>query len=778
MCLPIKKFGKVIGAFSLYADTKNFFNEDEIALLEEATGDIAFALENFEKDKMRRKAEEAVIESERRYHTLAEISPVGIFHTDETGYTTYVNPRWCQISGISKEEALGDGWFKAVHVADREMLSKGWVEATKASEISRSEYRFVRPDGSIRWVIGEAIPERDAENRIVGYVGTTTDITERKSVEEQIAKIYKEKQTVLNRINDGMVSVDNEWRYTFLNDAALVNHPLGKEETIGKVIWDVHPEMIGTIFWDKYHEAMTTGKVVEVESYYEPMKTWFSVKVYPAEDGLTIYYTDISNRKKSEEEIANNEKRFKALIQNSTDGLTVIGADGVVQDMSPSGYQILGYDRAEIIGKVRPDLIHPDDRELVIGAFAEIIKNPFKIQEIEYRHKMPDGKYKWLECSYNNLLNEPFLNAIVLNYRDITERKKAQNEILMERNLSDSIINSLPGVFYLYDETGKFLRWNKNFETVTQYTAAEIVQMHPLDFFDLPDKELLAQKISNTFFTGEDNVQADLLLKTQKKIPYYFTGKAIEYGENRCLLGVGIDFTDRLKAQEKIRETTEQLRMLTAHLQHIREEERKRIGREIHDELGQQLTAIKMDVAWLDKKMPEEETVFKSKLKNIIELLDGSNKSIRRILSELRPGLLDDNGLLEALEWLGIQFTANTGIPLHFTTSEKVFKSSAPVVTCIFRVYQEALTNITRYAQATRVVSSLCIKDGMICVEIEDNGIGFTPGSVQTHKSFGLLGMKERVLSLGGIFDLNSSAGKGTKIAIKLPAILPGKYLN
>jgi PAS domain S-box-containing protein len=397
---------------------------------------------------------------------------------------------------------------------------------------------------------------------------------------------------------------------------------------------------------------MTTRKVVEVESYYEPMQTWFSVKVYPSHDGLTIFYTDV------------------------------------------------------------------------------------------------------------------------------TERVKFNEEIIKERNLSDSIINSLPGIFYLYNETGKFLRWNKNFETVTEYSAGEISKMHPLDFFDIADKELLAEKIANTFLEGEDNVQADLLKKAKKKTPYYFTGKAIEYGGSPCLLGVGIDFTDRIKAQEKIRETTEQLRMLTAHLQHIREEERKRIGREIHDELGQQLTAIKMDVAWLDKKMAEEETVFKSKLKNIIELLDGSNRSIRRILSELRPGILDDYGLLEALEWVGNQFTANTGIPLVFTTAETVFKSSAPVVTCIFRVYQEALTNITRYAKATKVLTSLSIEDGIICVEIEDNGTGFTPGLVQTHKSFGLLGMKERVLSLGGSFELNSSVGNGTKITIKLPANIPHKYLT
>lgn len=136
MSLPIIKFGKVIGAFSFYAPAKDFFDETEIALLEEATGDVSFALEVFEKESMRMNAEQAVLESERRYQTLAEVSPVGIFHTDEHGNTTYVNPRWCQISGLTYEQAMGDGWFNAVHEEDKDRVRKGWEEATK-KEISQ-----------------------------------------------------------------------------------------------------------------------------------------------------------------------------------------------------------------------------------------------------------------------------------------------------------------------------------------------------------------------------------------------------------------------------------------------------------------------------------------------------------------------------------------------------------------------------------------------------------------------------------------------------------------
>ncbi|HMU11257.1 MAG TPA: sensor histidine kinase, partial [Ferruginibacter sp.] len=192
-------------------------------------------------------------------------------------------------------------------------------------------------------------------------------------------------------------------------------------------------------------------------------------------------------------------------------------------------------------------------------------------------------------------------------------------------------------------------------------------------------------------------------------------------------------------------------------------------GREIHDELGQQLTAIKMDVAWIDKKTAPENEAFKTKLKNVISLLDGGNQSIRRILNELRPVILDDYGLLEALKWQAQQFTSNTGIPVIIKTTETQIKIAEEIATCVFRVFQEALTNITRYAKAGKVAVSLDIDDENILLNIEDNGSGFDMALTKTKKSFGILGMKERVVSLNGNFDLDSAVGKGTRIRISLP---------
>ena len=303
---------------------------------------------------------------------------------------------------------------------------------------------------------------------------------------------------------------------------------------------------------------------------------------------------------------------------------------------------------------------------------------------------------------------------------------------------------------------------------MTHYLKEEITGMHALDFFAEEEKELVANSIKEVFIKGEANVLANYLLENGTKIPYYFTGIAIEYEGKRCLMGVGVDFSEKLKAQEKIRETTEQLRLLTSHLQTIREEERKRIAREIHDELGQQLTAIKMDVVWIRKKVPEDNPAVKTKLDNVLALLNGSNQSMRRILSELRPGILDNNGLIEALEWQNNQFSDNTGIDVEFSSSEPELILPDAMATCIFRVCQEALTNVTRYAEASKVFVSLTREENTLHVSVEDNGKGFDPAGISNKKSFGILGMKERVVSLGGEFDVESEPGKGTRINLCL----------
>ena len=353
-----------------------------------------------------------------------------------------------------------------------------------------------------------------------------------KLVEEkatQLISVQNNNKITLNRINDGMVSVDNEWRYTFLNDAAMVTHPEGREKTLGKIIWDVHPEMKDTVFWEKYHEAMQTKRVIELESYYNPLQVWFLVKIYPSLDGLTIIYTDITSRKKAEEEI---------------------------------------------------------------------------------------------------------------------------------------------------------------------------------------------------------------------------------------------------------KQTTEQLRQLTSRLQNVREEERTRIAREIHDELGQQLTGLKMDASWIGKKISVEEYLLQKRISGMISLIDDTITTVRRIASELRPSMLDDLGLIAALEWQTQEFEKRTAITTYFENHTSDFTPEKELSTTIFRVYQEALTNITRYAQATEVKTIIDTKDNFIILIIKDNGCGFDVNEVKTKNSLGLIGMNERALLFNGTLIIESKKLIGTTVSLKIPLLKTNKQVS
>lgn len=576
---------------------------------------------------------------------------------------------------------------------------------------------------------------------------------------------------LFERITDAFIALDCNWCYTYMNKKAGEIFSRNPKEMIGRHIWKEFPEDIDQTFYKACHRAMAEQQYIHVEEYDPPYDKWVENDIYPSPEGLSIFFRDITERKQAEEKIINNEKRFRALAENCTDGLNVIGSDGVVIDMNPSGKRILGYDSNEIVGKIRPDLIHPEDVVKVAKALTDVIGDRSDIQFLEYRHKMPDGSYKWLESSYNNLLDQPYLNAIILNYRDITERKKNEKELngseIRYRRLFES---AKDGILILDAESGKIFDANPFLLNLIGYSHNEISgkELWELGTFKdiVASKEAFIQLQENEYIHYED---LPLKSKTGKVIDVEFVSN--EYiADHKKVIQCNIrDITERKKTEAEIKSTNEQLRQLTVHLQNIREEERKRIGREIHDELGQQLTAIKMDIAWIDKKIPEESSIIKTKLKNVVTLLDGSNLSIRKILNELRSDILENHGIIDALKWQGRQFTANTGIPLVFSSSETVLNVEASIGTCLFRVFQEALTNITRYAEAKKVISSLNYSDDVIKLEIEDDGKGFDTVLSNEKITYGNLGMRERVASLNGKFELLSSPGNGTKIIITIP---------
>ncbi len=215
--------------------------------------------------------------------------------------------------------------------------------------------------------------------------------------------------------------------------------------------------------------------------------------------------------------------------------------------------------------------------------------------------------------------------------------------------------------------------------------------------------------------------------------------------------------------------TSQALRALSARLQRIREEERSRVAREIHDELGQALTALKLDLSWLAEGLPDGQEPLRAQIHALSRRVEETIRAVRRIATTLRPSLLDDLGLAAALEWQAQEFRVHTGVRLRFASTLRDAHLDRDLSTSVFRIFQEALTNVARHARATCVEVRLLERSGRLLLEVRDDGRGITESELSDREALGLLGMRERALALGGELKVTGSPRRGTEVRLVVP---------
>jgi signal transduction histidine kinase len=226
------------------------------------------------------------------------------------------------------------------------------------------------------------------------------------------------------------------------------------------------------------------------------------------------------------------------------------------------------------------------------------------------------------------------------------------------------------------------------------------------------------------------------------------------------------DITERKRAQTALQHSFGQLRALAARLQTVREEERKRVARELHDQLGQTLTAMKIDLSSLIKGLPADK---EQRSKSLLKLIDQTIQSVRRISNDLRPGILDDLGLIAAVEWSAREFQSRTGTKCRLDLPAEDTFIDRELATSLFRILQETFTNVARHANASRVDVRLAKEDGSLTLEVHDDGKGISEEQLSHRSSLGILGMRERALLLGGELAISGAPGEGTTIKVRVP---------
>lgn len=345
-------------------------------------------------------------------------------------------------------------------------------------------------------------------------------------------------------------------------------------------------------------------------------------------------------------------------------------------------------------------------------------------------------------------------------------------EIMNNETKFRDLIELLPQTVYELDIDGNLKFTNKYGLQCFGYTYQDFQKgINFLQLF-IPEDRSRVQKNIKAILAGSQLTgnEYTCLRKDGSTFQSLFYSNPIFYdGKPTGLRGVVIDITDRKKTERELKKSRDQLRDLASHLQSIREEERLLMAREIHDELGQALTALKMDLIWLQKRIDSTATENQEKIKSMDELVNQTIKTIRRISTELRPGLIDDLGLSAAMEWYCGEFQNRTGIAcqLDLDESENTLEQDRSIA--VFRIFQESLTNIARHANATKVSASLKFDDSLLKMDIRDNGSGITEDQINSPKSFGLIGLRERVTPWGGRVLISGVTGKGTTVKVILP---------
>lgn len=344
------------------------------------------------------------------------------------------------------------------------------------------------------------------------------------------------------------------------------------------------------------------------------------------------------------------------------------------------------------------------------------------------------------------------------------------------------IIHSAMDAIITVDEDQRVVLFNPAAEAMFGRSAFEAIGS-PLDLF-IPERHRQAHREYLAHFR-DDQARSRAMGERReifgrradgREFPIDASISRVEAGGKRLYTAVVRDVTRRRENERQLRESHRQLRALSASLQTVREEERTRIARELHDELGQQLTGLRLDVSWLGTRLKDDQTGLLEKIKSMKSTLQNTVTAVRRLSSELRPLILDDLGLVPAVEWLRDDFGKRTGIEVHLEVSERDLRIEKETATAVFRILQESLTNVARHADAGAVWVRLSTDAGRLRLVIRDDGRGMDTQAIPKARSFGLIGIRERAFMLGGEVRIHSRPGEGTEIEVVLPlALVPSE---
>jgi PAS domain S-box-containing protein len=476
--------------------------------------------------------------------------------------------------------------------------------------------------------------------------------------------------------------------------------------------------------------------------------------------------------------LAQNEQRrnlegmFKDVVEFAPDAFILTDGDGKIVRVNARTEQLFGYRRQELLGQAVELLLPQRLRDGHVQHRQGYTRDPKSLRMgtgIACRRKDGSEFPGDINLSPLQTTRGQLYMAVV---RDMSERKQQEDQLLEAARYARSLLESSLDPMAMIDRSGRLVDFNSATERITGLSREQLAGSDAASKFTRPEE----------LYRGFQLVLAQGQVLDFPMAIRHASGKVIDVLCNASLYRnaqgevIGVftsarDVTESRRIQQEVHTSRQHLRELAAQLETAREEERKHIAREVHDELGQVLTALRMDVSLLRLRFGALDPQLAGKVQDMKHLVDRGIQGVRNVATNLRPAALD-MGLIAALEWLCNESSSRTDIPCILRMNQDEFDLDEARAVVVFRIVQESITNIARYAQATQINIDLAQNGDELRVTVQDDGQGFDPAQAAGKKSFGLLGMRERALALGGRLDIQSAPQQGTTIALTIPLLI------
>jgi PAS domain S-box-containing protein len=729
-------------------------------------------------------AAQALRASEERFRSYFELGLIGTAISSPTKGWVEVNNEICRILGYERSELLRMTWAELTHPDDL-TADVAHFNQVLAGEIDSyaMDKRFIRKDGRVIDTTISVKCLRRADGSVDYFVALLQDITERKIAERALRKGEERLRAVLESALDCIVTIDHQGRVVEFNPAAEKTFGYKRDATIGQLMGDliIPPTLreryrCGLAHYLSTGEAALLGQRIEVtgmRSNHSEFPVELAITRVGAQEPpmFTGFMRDITERKQAEEALAEQNVRYKTLMETSADSIYVVDPDGDLQEANAEFLRRRGYSAAEVKGLNMADWDARWTREELKERMRQLVGGH---AVFETRHRCKDGSVFDAEVGVTSvrIAGQELFFCVT---RDITERKHAERARHESDERFRQLAENISAIFWvwtavpgnarcLYVSPAYATIWGRSCESLYASPQSWKEALHPKD-----NERVLAEianldieKISDWTYRI---VRPDQSIRWIRDRIFPVRDR---HGGVVRFAGIAEDITESKEAEEAVRKANRQLKILSRRRIQEQEEERRRLSRELHDQIGQSLTAAKINVEVLRSATSP---TLAGRVDETVAILDRLLGQVRQISLDLRPPMLDDLGLVPALRSLLDEQGGRASIATRFSAENIPENLDPEIQTTCFRIAQEAITNAVRHAKATQVDIALRYKNGKtLQLLVRDNGIGFNARSAQAQADdLGLIGMKERAVLVGGRARIMSLLGKGTTISVSLP---------